>query len=833
MALPNYWSESTDELLRDLQSSPRGLTSQEAALRLAQFGLNSLSQNRRASAAGLLLTQFRNPLLLVLVAAAVVSAYVGEWVDAGIVITVVTGSALLSFFQEFAATRAMEKLRSRIEAKAVVIRDGHVQTVSAETVVRGDVISLAAGSLIAADAVLLEARDFFVNQAVLTGETFPAEKVVGPVAEDSSLSERTNTVFLGTSVRSGTARAVVVQTGSGTAFGQIAGRLNLRPPETSFERGIRHFGYLLTKVMLLLVTAVFAINVFDAKPPVDSLLFAIALAVGLAPELLPAILTITLAHGAQQMAKRGVIVRRLSAIENLGSMNVLCTDKTGTLTEGVVRLDGALSPDGEASTDVLRLAFWNAHFQTGLPNPLDEAIVQSGNMGLAEGCTKTDEIPYDFTRKRLSVVIERQGIRTLVTKGALDNVLAVCRDVPPLGHDRFAAWSAKGMRVLGIATRTLDPGEAAEERDLQFAGFLLFFDPPKQGVEQVIEQLTQSGISIKMISGDNRLVAAHVAARVGLGADSLLTGRELQHMSDEALWQRAGGISLFVEVDPNQKERIIRALQKTGHTVGYMGDGINDAPALHAADVGISVDSAVDVAKESADFVLLEQDLNVLRQGIDEGRRTFANTLKYIFTTTSANFGNMFSMAGASLFLPFLPLLAKQILLNNFLSDIPGMAIASDDVDEEWIRRPHRWDMNYIRNFMVIFGLVSSFFDYVTFGVLLWVMRASEQEFRTGWFVESVLTELAVALVVRTRLPFYRSRPGKWLAITTAIIAGFTLALPYLPGSSELGFIPLPGRLLALVIGITALYVLAAEAAKHYFHRNVVLPVSGPVAERT
>jgi P-type Mg2+ transporter len=563
---------------------------------------------------------------------------------------------------------------------------------------------------------------------------------------------------------------------------------------------------------------VFAINVFGAKPPIESLLFAIALAVGLAPELLPAILSITLARGAQRMAERGVIVRRLNSIENFGSMNILCTDKTGTLTQGIVKLDGAVDTEGKASPEVLQLAALNAGFQTGMANPLDEAILAA--MKPEEGYTKTDEIPYDFTRKRLSVVVEKDGARRLITKGALENLLAVCVNVPQGVGDQFAAWSAKGIRVLGLATRALGAGEKAEERDLIFTGFLLFFDPPKPGVDQALRALSKLGVTVKVITGDNHLVAAHLASEVGLDATGILTGTQIRELSDEALWHLAERTSLFVEVDPNQKERIILALQKMGNIVGYMGDGINDAPALHAADVGISVDSAVDVAKESADFVLLEHDLDVLRQGIEEGRRTFANTLKYIFTTTSANFGNMFSMAGASMFLPFLPLLANQILLNNFLSDIPGMAIASDDVDREWIERPHRWDVTYIRNFMVIFGLVSSVFDYLTFGVLLWGVHASEQEFRTGWFIESLLTELAVALVVRTRLPFYRSRPGKWLLISTIAVTALTLTIPYLPGSQYLGFIPLPFSLLGLVVGITILYMMAAEVAKRYFHAH-------------
>ncbi|MBY0503751.1 MAG: magnesium-translocating P-type ATPase [Bryobacteraceae bacterium] len=824
MPLANYWSRSSSELIAELASSSDGLTSERARQQLAAVGPNTLATQSPASALRLLIAQFNNPLLLILVAAASVSAFVREWVDAGIILAVILSSAVLSFLQEFSATRAMEKLRQRIQVRSSVMRDGKVVVIPAEGIVPGDVVLLSAGSLIPADSIVLESRDCFVNQAVLTGETYPAEKRPGAVPADSGLAERTNMVFLGTSVRSGTARILVVETAARTAFGQIADKLNLRPPETGFEKGIRGFGYLLTKVMVILVIAVFAINVFGHKPPVESLLFAIALAVGLAPELLPAILSITLSRGAQRMAGRGVIVRRLSAIENFGSMNILCTDKTGTLTQGIVQLDGAVDVYGQRSPEVLRLAWLNAHFQAGLANPLDDAIIAAGETGLENGYRKTDEIPYDFTRKRLSVVVEKANDRLLITKGALENVLAVCGSVGPQVADQYTAWSAKGIRVLGLATRTLAAGEAAVEKDLTFAGFLLFFDPPKPGVNETLAALARLGVQLKLITGDNHLVAAHLAAEVGLDATQMLTGAQIRELSDEALWNRAPRTTLFVEVDPNQKERIILALQKMGNTVGYMGDGINDAPALHAADVGISVDSAVDVAKESADFVLLEHDLDVLRQGIEEGRRTFANTLKYIFTTTSANFGNMFSMAGASLFLPFLPLLASQILLNNFLSDIPGMAIAGDDVDREWIERPHKWDIAYIRNFMIIFGLVSSVFDFLTFAVLLWGVRASEQEFHTGWFIESLLTELAVALVVRTRLPFYRSRPGKWLLLSTIAVTVLTILIPYLPGSHRLGFIPLPLPLMMLVIGITLAYVFAAELAKRYFHAHYPQP---------
>jgi Mg2+-importing ATPase len=730
-----------------------------------------------------------------------------------------------------------------VTLKATVLRDGKPQTIPAEAVAPGDVVLLSAGSLIPADGVLLVANDFFVSQAVLTGETFPVEKKVaaaaGDVAETAGLAERINCVFMGTSVRSGTAHALIVQTGATTAFGQIAERLKLRPPETEFEHGIRRFGYLLTVVMLTLVVATFAINVFFQRPAIEALLFAIALAVGMAPELLPAIISINLAKGAQVMAKSGVIVRRLSAIENLGSMDVLCTDKTGTLTAGVVQLDGALDVQGQPSAVVLRDAYLNAFFQTGLANALDEAILakaQAENLAAAE--SKIDEIPYDFVRKRLSIVIEEEdGQHRLITKGALDNVLAVCTQVQedqgPVPFDpaqekqirqRYAAWSAQGYRVLGVATKPVALTENlahSDECDLIFRGFLIFFDPPKPSVEQTLRDLTRLGVQVKIITGDNRLVATHVAETVGLPVSGLLTGAEIGTMSDEALWQRAKTTTIFAEIDPNEKERIILALRKMGHVVGYMGDGINDAPALHAADVGISVDTAVDVAKEAADFVLLKQDLDVLRQGIEEGRRTFANTLKYVFTTTSANFGNMFSMAGASLFLPFLPLLAKQILLNNFLSDFPSLTIATDNVDPELVEKPRRWDIKFIRDIMIIFGLISSVFDFLTFGVLIYIVKAAPAEFRTGWFVESLMTELLITLVLRTRRSIFKSKPSFYLWLSTLAVTIVAVAIPYLPFGPLLGFTPLPLYALLLLLVITALYVVVSEVAKRLYFARV------------
>ncbi len=836
-----FWTLAPEQLFSTLHATRDGLQPADAEQRLKQYGLNTIGAQQQATALRLLLRQFKSPLVLILIFAAIVSGLVGEWVDASIVLAIVLGSTILGFIQEYTATNAVEKLRSQITIKSSVLRGGQPQTVPSEQVVPGDVVLLSAGSLIPADGVVLVADDFFVNQAVLTGETFPVEKQPGTIPADASLAERTNCVFMGTSTGSGTAQVLIVQTGLATVFGQVAEHLRLRAPETEFERGIRQFGNMLTQVMLVMVVIVLAVNVFLKKPVIDSLLFSLALAVGLTPELLPAIISITLSYGAQQMAKRGVIVRRLNSIENFGSMDILCTDKTGTLTEGVVSLDGALDTQGTASEAVLRYAFLNAHQQTGLNNPLDEAIQAAAQKaGLEIGTEqKVEEIPYDFVRKRLSIITANaQGERTLITKGALDNVLSVCTSlqsgdgVHPLDSSaragiekQYSDWSAKGFRVLGLATKSVDgkPEKytSSDENGLSFAGFLLFFDPPKADVQQVIVDLAKRGVQLKIITGDNQKVARHVAEAVHLPVKGVLTGRELADLHDEALWHLAERTTIFTEVDPNQKERIILALKKTRHVVGYLGDGINDAPALHAADVSLSVDTAVDVAKDAADFVLLKADLGILREGIDEGRVTFANTLKYILTTISANFGNMFSMAGASMLLPFLPLLAPQILLNNFLSDIPAVTIASDNVDPETVAKPRRWNTKFIRNYMVLFGLVSSVFDFLTFGTLLFLFRVAPEEFRTGWFIESLITELVIALVVRTRHLFFHSRPGNLLLMSTLIFIGITLVLPYLPFISVFGFVALPAPLMLAMLGLTALYVLTTELTKKYFYSRV------------
>jgi Mg2+-importing ATPase len=837
-----YWTLDAAALYEATNSSAAGLTSADARARLRLTGPNSIEDVRRLGAWRLLLRQYESPLVLILIFGAGISLVLREWTEAAIILAIVAGSTLLGFIQEYRANAAVEKLKRRLALTCRVVRDGAERILPTSTIVAGDVIALSAGNLVPADGVVLEAKDFLVTEASLTGESFPVEKSPGRIAAATPLSRRSNCVFLGTSVRSGSARILVMRTGRDTEFGHVASQLRARAPETDFARGVRRFGYLLIRVMIVIVLFVLTVNQLLGRPAIDSLLFAVALAVGLSPELLPAIISITLAAGARSMARRGVVVRRLEAIENLGSMDILCTDKTSTLTRGIIALNDAVDAGGRSSAKVRELAYLNAAFETGIDNPLDAALKEAGaKAGLSVAhYRKIDEIPYDFIRKRLTIVMAQEGSseHLIVSKGAFANVQSICTAVAREGNeakltdairqelqDYFQARSIEGFRVLAVAIRRVAGKphyDHADESEMTLVGFLLFFDPPKHDAVQTVRDLTALGIRIKVISGDNRYVTAHVAEAVGLDPSAMIAGEDLVALKDEALLPVVERTTLFVEVDPQQKERIVRALQHGGHAVGYLGDGINDAPALRAADVGISVDQAVDVARESADIVLLRPDLQVLRRGVEEGRRTFANTIKYICITISANFGNMVSMALAVPLLPFLPLAAKQILLNNFLSDIPMMSISGDRVDSGTMRRPQRWEIADLQRFMIVFGLISSCFDLITFATLLFVFSAGEAHFQTTWFVISLLTELAVVLVLRTREPALRSRPGALLLWTTIGVSAVALAIPWTgPLASAFGFVPLTMPLWGATAVILAGYIGATEAAKIWFYRKL------------
>lgn len=829
-----YWSIERDRVLEILSTTPLGLASEEARARLASKDRRLIKPTRRMATLMLLAAQFKNPIILILIFASLLALFLRDPVNAWIILTIVFVSGLLSFWQEKGASDAMEKLLGLVELKATVLRDGARSEVPLDEVVPGDIIELSAGATIPGDSLILQSKDLFVNEATLTGETLPVEKHPGVLPKDTPLARRTNSLFMGTHVVSGQAHAVVVYVGRDTEFGKVSERLKYRPPETEFERGIRRFGYFLLEVTLLLVLAIFAINVFLARPVIDAFLFSLAIAVGLTPQLLPAIISVNLAHGAKKMAQKKVIVKRLASIENFGSMNVLCSDKTGTVTEGVLRLESALSALGKESERVMRHAYINAHFESGYANPIDQAIRASVSFDLA-GCTKLDEVPYDFLRKRLSILVREGESNLMITKGAVPSVLRVCSSVETAPgvvvgmeemaerlKDMYDGLSEEGFRTLGVAIKLVDNDVIGreDEREMTFLGFLTFTDPPKEGILETIEKLKGLGVTLKIITGDGAHTARSVWRKMGLYDPVVLTGEELRMLSDEALLHAAGGIDVFAELEPNQKERIILALRKGGNVVGYLGDGINDASALHAADVGISVEGAVDVAKEASDIVLMNHDLGVLIDGVREGRTTFINTLKYVFMATSANFGNMFSMAGASLFLPFLPLLPKQILLTNLLTDLPEMTIATDNVDRETIQVPRRWNIKFIRNFMVVFGLISSVFDYITFGVLIFLLGANTTEFRTGWFMESVISASVIVLVIRTQKPFFLSKPSPYLALATVAVVATVLLLPWSPLAGVFSFHPLPAIYYYVLIGITALYVLLAEVAKVFFYRS-------------
>ncbi len=847
-----FWEEPEPDLLKRLGSAEQGLDTAEAARRHHQAGGRALAARGGTNAPALLLRQFSSPIILILLGAALLSFVLASPTDGLIILTIVALSGLLGFQQEHGAARAVAELLAVVELRCTVRRGGGEVSIPMKEVVPGDLVLLAAGDGIPGDCRLLAERDLCVDEAALTGESFPVQKQVARLAPQTPLAQRRNVLHLGTHVVSGTGRAVVVQIGRDTAYGAIAARLRLQSPETEFERGVRRFGNLLVEVTLILISLIFAFNVLLQRPAVDSLLFALALGVGLTPQLLPAIISVNLARGARGMARRRVIVKRLAAIENFGSMDVLCSDKTGTLTEGVVRLGQSLAADGLPSDRVLQLARLNAVFETGFVNPIDAALRelppgpdpldpprQDGKEPSAGGWSKCDEKPFDFHRKRQSVLLEPAagggGGRQLITKGALARVLQVCTlarradgSLLPLAdlEAPLAALEAgcgqRGERLLGVASRLHPPAAIAPDSELAmtFEGLLVLADPLKPGIAATVAELAGLGVRLKMITGDSAAVAGRIAREAGLANPQVLTGADLLALSDSALPLRAEACDVFAEVEPNQKERLIGALRRAGHVVGYLGDGINDAPALHAADVGLSVQGAVDVAKEAADIVLLEPDLAVLSAGIREGRRTFANTLKYVFMATSANFGNMVSMAGASLLLPFLPLLPKQILLTNLLTDLPEMTIATDRVDPEWIAQPRRWDIAFIKRFMLAFGLVSSVFDYLTFAVLLWLLRSDAAQFRTGWFVESVLSAAMVVLVVRTRRPLLASRPSRTLTAATLVVLGATLLLPFTPLGRLFGFVPIPLPFLGVLALILLAYMLSAELVKRWFYRN-------------
>ena len=825
-------------LYKQLQASEAGLTTAEARRRLGQLGPNDPTAVHRTGTLRQLLIFVANPLVVILLIASIVTATLGEVVNASIIILMVLLSIALNFFQTFRSQRAVERLRAGVALTSTVLRDGQWVELPRRELVPGDIIRLRAGDLVPADARLIEVNGLHVQQAALTGESMPVEKIAQDRPDaPQGLADATNMVFLGTSVVSGTATALITVTGRATAFGDIAVRLAARPPETEFERGIRRFGFLIMRTIFFLVLFMFVVSLPFHRQPLETLLFAVALAVGLTPEFLPMITTVTLAQGASKLARQKVIVKNLAAMQNFGSIDILCSDKTGTLTSGNMALDSYLDPFGVPSDQVLLYAYLNSFHETGIKSPLDAAILQHSSLDI-QAYRKVREIPFDFERRRLSIVVAGKSDPLLITKGAPESVIGLCSECEVDGQCRpfdasaraqctatYQQLSEQGFRVLAVAYRRMpiqDSYSVADEKDMTLLGFLTFSDPPLEDAAGVIEALRRDGVEVKILTGDNELVARHVCEQVGLNVGRIVMGEELDHMSDAALTHVAEQTSVFARVSPAQKNRIILALKHRSHVVGFMGDGINDAPSLHAADVGISVSSAVDVAKDAADIILLERSLQVIHKGIIEGRKAFGNVMKYLLMGTSSNFGNMFSMAGASFFLPFLPMLPTQILLNNFLYDLSQVTIPTDNVDESYIIKPRRWDIKLIGDFMIYIGPISSIYDFLTFFIMLVVFHASESLFHTGWFVESLATQTLVLFIIRTAGNPLRSRPSRPLTITTLLVVCVGIILPFTPLADALGFTPLPGLYFLFLAAMSITYLLLVQVVKHWLMRRLV-----------
>lgn len=838
--LAEYARLGEKEVLKELETHLDGLSNREAEKRLSLYGLNQIAEKKELNIVLEFLTHFKSPLILILLIAAIVSAIFGAVVDATIIGVIIILSVALDFFLEHNAEKASEKLKEGVQTKTVVIRDERQIETNYVNLCEGDIIFLNAGNLVPADARVLIAKDFFVNQSALTGESFPVEKA-SELASSSklSISDMKNIVFMGTNVVTGSATAVVVKTGKNTEFGKIASQLNARPEETEFERGIGKFGALITKAILFLVLFIFLFNSIVKHDVLQSFIFAIAVAVGLTPELLPMIMSVTMAKGSLSMAKKGVIVKKLSSISNFGSMDVLCTDKTGTLTEDKIKLVKYTDVFGKTSENALVSAYLTSSYQTGIKNPLDNALLKFKKIKISD-YKKIDEIPFDFIRKKMSVVVEKSKKLSLITKGAPEEIfksseyysyngrqLRLTKDAFGKIEKQYHELSRQGYRVLAVAKRNVKYQRAynkAFEAEMTLLGFVSFLDPPKKDVKRVIKELNNIGIDIKIITGDNELVTKKICSDLGIRIKGILLGSEIDTLTDDALKVKVEQANIFARFSPDEKNRIIHALKANGHVVGYMGDGINDAPSLKSADVGISVNTAVDVAKESAAIILTQKSLDVLKDGVLDGRKTFGNTMKYIMMGLSSNFGNMFSVAGAVIFLPFLPMLPIQILLNNFIYDFSQITIPSDNTDEEYIKKPKRWDIGFIKKFMFTLGPVSSLFDFVTFFVMFSLFGFStialQSNFQTAWFMESLATQTLVIFIIRTRkTPFLQSRPSIWLFISSIACVALGWLIPYSPAGKWFGLVPLPWHVVLPILGIVFVYLLIVEIVKRIFYQ--------------
>lgn len=837
--MEKFWSYDVDEVLKTIETSKNGLSTEQANERIEKLGQNLFEEKKSASKLMVFINQFKNPITMILIFAAILSIFLKDYSDGIIILIIIMISALLSYNHESKANDAVKKLLSTVSVTSAVLRDGKFQELDNSKLTIGDVISVKTGDMIPADCLLIEENSLSMDESSLTGETFPVEKNVGKLEEKTALSQRKNSLWMGTHVISGSGKAVIVNLAKDSEFGKITESLDETETDTDFERGIKDFGNLILQVTTILIGLIFLFNIILNKPFLESFMFALALSVGLTPQMLPAIISVNLSQGAKRMSAQGVIVKKLNSIENFGSMTVMCSDKTGTITKGQVKLESAMDNTGKKSETLVKLAAINSYFQEGYTNPIDQAILDENKNDFTK-YEKLFEIPYSFENKLLSVTVNTNNDLSdkniMITKGALTSVINVCstyqdesgnsgniEEIKSEIMDLFEKYSSQGYRILGLAYKNIDQETDVSKQKAEnmiFRGLLLFIDPLKDDIKDVIEQMNSLGVSLKMITGDNHLIAKNIGSKVGLNPDKILLGEDLNSYSLSQLNKKIMDIDIFAEISPNQKEKIILAYKQAGEIVGYMGDGINDAPAIKQADVGISVDTAADTAKDAASIVLLENSLKVLVSGIKEGRRTFINTLKYIFVATSANFGNMFSMAGASLFLKFLPLLPKQILLTNLFTDFPSLQIASDSVDEDWLQSPVTWDMKFIKRFMIIFGITSSVFDYLTFVVLLLLFKANEQFFQTGWMLESVISAMVVMLIVRTKRPVIKSKPSNKLLLAIFLVAIALIAIIYSPINTYLGLIALPAQALLSMLAISLIYALTAEIFKKQFYKH-------------
>jgi Mg2+-importing ATPase len=828
--LAGYAAMPAEDILQQLGSDYHlGLPAEEATTRLKRYGPNLIYSGKRKSEFFELLAHIKNPLVIILLTASAISFSLGQTVSASIIFVMVFLSVIMDYFQERDARNAAEALKQTVKTRVVVVRDGKEKEVVIEEIYPGDIILLNAGKIVPADARVIFAKDFFVNQSSLTGESFPCEKYAEPIpTATTDLTTLDNIAFMGSSVTTGSARAVVLRTGKSTEFGKIAAKLVNREEETDFSKGMRKFGFLIMRITIVLVLFIFLINAVLKHNLFESFMFSIAVAVGLTPELLPMVMSVTMARGSLQMAKKGVVVKKLSAIPNFGSMEVLCTDKTGTLTEDEIRLIKYVNPDGETSAGLFLLAYLNSYFQTGIKNPLDDAVLAHQQLDVST-YHKADEVPFDFSRKKMSVIVKKDQETLLICKGAPEEILKSCiRDASlhAKAITQYELLSTDGFRVLAIATKPVPVQTKytkTDEADLNLQGFIAFLDPPKEDAGKTIAELAKIGVDVKIITGDNHLVTQKICHEIGLPVKGLMQGYEMDQLTDDALRTRVINTTIFTRFSPDQKNRIILALKAYHRAVGYMGDGINDAPSLKTADIGISVNSATDVAKDAATIILTQKDLLVLKEGILEGRKTFGNTMKYILMGLSSNFGNMFSVAAATLFLPFLPMLPVQILINNFLYDTAQVTIPSDNVDESYTSRPQRWNLAIIRNYMIVFGLTSSVFDLATFYLLYHFFKVDEAHFRTGWFMESLATQILVVFVIRTnRFPFVQSMPGKFLVLSTVVCLAIGWMLPYLGFASVIGFRPLPFHIVGVISGLVLIYLVCAELVKRFIYQRLL-----------